>query len=266
MIKVKSCNDSQCKSILYKDNPSFSSIVIGNSKGELWINNRENPTVALAYSAPVGGFVIMGIPENDDVFLQFLEKEFLVELKAKGLNYFEFSVEEPILEKRVLEKFSNRKMNQEDEYFYRKYDETEVDELNNYTVLTVNSETINHLNSGVYDNPAFLNKKILESWNTYEEFLDSSLAFIAIKEKTIVGVIIGTAVFDKVVAIDIETHVDHRKKGIAKTLTQYFVNECIQRELIPQWNCVDSNIPSKNTAESLGFKLLKKKSFYWVKL
>ncbi|HKL41920.1 MAG TPA: GNAT family N-acetyltransferase, partial [Clostridia bacterium] len=66
--------------------------------------------------------------------------------------------------------------------------------------------------------------------------------------------------------IDIETHADHRKKGIAMTLTQYFINECIQRKLIPQWNCVDSNIASRKTAESLGFKLLKKKPYYWFKL
>ncbi len=266
MRKVMSCNYSQCKSILYKDNPSFSSIVIGNSKGELWVNNIEKPAVALAYSAPVGGFAIMGTPENYDGFFQFLEKKFLIELKAKGFNYFEFTVEEPILEKRVLEKFSDKEMNQEDEYFYRKYDKTEVHELSDYSVLRVNSDIIKNLNSGVYDNPEFLKKRILESWNSYEEFLDSSLAFIAIKEKTIVGVILGTAVFDKVVAIDIETHADHRKKGIAMTLTQYFINECIQRKLIPQWNCVDSNIASRKTAESLGFKLLKKKPYYWFKL
>jgi len=72
--------------------------------------------------------------------------------------------------------------------------------------------------------------------------------------------------FEKVVAIDIEIHEDYRRKVLATTLTQHFVNACIQRELIPQWNCVDSNIASRNTAESIGFQLIKKKPFYWFKL
>jgi len=266
MIKVKSCNDSQCKNILYKDNPSFSSIVLGNSKGDLWVNNIKKPTVALAYSRPVGGFSIMGIPEDYEIFLQLLEGDFLAELKENGFDYFEFSVEEPRLEKRLLEKFSDRIIYEEDEYFYQKYDKNEVNELKNYTILAVDIEMINQLNSGGYNNPELLIEKILDSWDSYEEFLFRSLGFIAIKGKLIVGVILGTAVFERVVAIDIETHADHRKKGIAKTLTQNFINACIHKELVPQWNCVDSNIASRNTVESLGFKQIKKKPFYWFKL
>lgn len=39
MSKVNNHNYSQFKNILYKANPSFSSIVAGNSRGELWVNN-----------------------------------------------------------------------------------------------------------------------------------------------------------------------------------------------------------------------------------
>lgn len=266
MRKVDNYNYSQFKNILYKDNPSFSSIVTGNSKGDLWVNNIENPTVAIAYSRPVGGFSIIGVPEDDEVFLQFLEKDFFAEIKENGFNYFEFSVEESILEKKLLEKFSDKKISQEDEYYFRKYEKCEANILKNYAILPVDVEVINQLNSGVFNNPEFLSEKILESWDSYDGFLLKSLAFIAIKNKTIVGVILGTAIYEKIVAIDIETHTDHRRKGIAKALTQRFTNACLQKELIPQWNCVDSNIASRNTVESLGFKQIKKKPFYWFKL
>lgn len=266
MRKENNYNYSHFKNILYKDNPSFSSIVAGNIKGDLWVKNIKNPTVAIAYSQPVGGFAIIGIPAEDEVFLQHLKKDFFPKLKENGFNYFEFSVEEAALEKKILEKFSDKKINQEDEYYFRKYEKCEANILNNYTILAVDIEIIDQLNAGVFNNPEFLSEKILESWDSYEAFLLKSLAFIAIKDQTIVGVILGTAIYEKIVAIDIETHTDHRRKGIAKALTQRFTNACLQKELIPQWNCVDSNIASRNTVESLGFKQIKKKSFYWFKL
>jgi hypothetical protein len=143
MRKVDNYNYSQFKNILYKDNPSFASIVTGNSKGDLWVNNIENPAVAIAYSRPVGGFSIMGIPDDYEVFLQFLEKDFFAEINENGFNYFEFSVEETILEKKLLEKISDKKISQEYEYYFRKYDKSEVSALKNYTILAIDIETIN---------------------------------------------------------------------------------------------------------------------------
>jgi len=254
------------RKILSKDNPSFSSILAGNSKGELWVNSVQNPTVALVYSHPVGGFSIMGIPEDYKCFIKFLKENIFVEVKEKGFNYFEFSFEEVSLKKQLLETFSEKKINQEDEYFFRKYEKSAVNVLEAYTILSVDLELMNQLSLEVYSNPEFLIARILESWVNYDQFFNNSLAFIAVKEKMIAGVIVGTAIYEKVLAIDIETHQDHRKKGVAKTLTQHFVNACIQKEHIPQWNCVDSNIASRNTAESLGFQLIKKKPFYWFKI
>ena len=266
MKKVKNHNYHMYRKILSKDNPSFSSILAGNSKGELWVNSVQNPTVALVYSHPVGGFSIMGMPEDYKCFLKFLKENLFVELKEKGFNYFEFSVEEGSLEKQLLETFSEKRINQEDEFYFRKYNKSEINSLNNYKIIPVDLEMINQLNSEGYKNPGFVTTRILESWESYDQFLNNSLAFIAVKEKMIAGVIVGTAIYEKVLAIDIETHQDHRKKGVAKTLTQHFVNACIQKERIPQWNCVDSNIASRNTAESLGFQLIKKKPFYWFKI
>ena len=55
-------------------------------------------------------------------------------------------------------------------------------------------------------------------------------------------------------------------KGLAFTLTHYFVNECIDNGLIVQWDCMDSNIVSQRIAKKANFQLLKKDTVYWFEI
>jgi len=269
MQKAINTNFSKCTNILYSDSPSYSGIVAGECKGDVWVDNIVNPTLALVYSFTVGGFSIMGSPNDASVyddFIKFLREKLFFELKSKGINYFEFSVESKRTEDYILKLFSNESINQEDEYFYRKYEANEVQEIDHYNIIKVDSEFIRQLQEGKYDNPEFLSERLLESWGTYENYIAKSVAYVATIETLIVAVIVGTARYQDVIPIDIETKAEHRKKGLASTLTQYFVNECVDKGLVAQWNCIDSNIASRNTVEKEGFKFIKKKPFYWFSI
>lgn len=257
---------SKCTNILYSDSPSYSGIVAGECKGDVWVDNMVNPTLALVYSFAVGGFSIMGDPNDVSVyddFIEFLREKLFVELKSKGIDYFEFSVESKRTEDYILKLFSNESMNQEDEYFYRKSCANEIREMDQYNIIRVDPEFIRRLQSGEYGNTEFLSERLLESWGTYEQFFAKSVAYVAMLGKSIVAVIVGTARYQNVIPIDIETKEIHRKKGLASILTQYFVNECVDRGLVAQWDCVDSNIASRSTVEKAGFKFMKKKPVYW---
>jgi predicted GNAT family acetyltransferase len=266
MEKVINTTFSESTNILYGDSPSYSGIVAGECKGDVWVDNKVDPTLALVYSFAVEGFSIMGNPEDTstyDELIKFLKEKLFVELKNKGIDYFEFSVESKRAEVHILKLFSNKKMNQEDEYFYRNACMGEVSENNHYNITQINTEFIEQLQAGYYDNPEFLSERLLESWGTYDRFLSKSLAYAATLESSIIAVIVGTARYKNVIPVDIEVNKDHSKKGLASTLTQHFVNESVERGLIVQWDCVDSNIASKRTAEKTGFSLIKKKPYYW---
>lgn len=257
---------SECKNILYSDSPSYSGIVAGECKGDVWVDNKVHPTLALVFSSAVGGFSIMGDPDDIstyDDFIKFLREEFFLELKSKGIDEFEFSVESKRTEDHILKLFSNEKIDQEDEYFYRKSWTSEIRESDHYNITQLDTEFIEQLQAGDYDNPEFLSDRVLESWGTYENFFAKSLAYVAIQESSIIAVIVGTARYRNIIPVDIEIKEEHRKKGLASTLTQYFVNKSVDRGLVVQWDCVDSNIASRNTVEKVGFKLMKKKPVYW---
>ena len=106
-----------------------------------------------------------------------------------------------------------------------------------YRVEPVTEQT---LHKG-YDNEVMLTKRLEECWNSSEDFFEKSLSFIAVKDNRIVGIIFGSGRYEKYIPIDIEVLREHRKKGIAKALTIAFVKHCMKCDLVPHWDCVESN-------------------------
>ncbi|ROR27151.1 GNAT acetyltransferase-like protein [Mobilisporobacter senegalensis] len=271
MIKVDKLANCNIKKITYGNNPSFLGIVSGECKGDLWVDDIKNPSLALVYSYAVGGYAILGNPQEEAIcnnFYHFLIHDLFPELRKKDEDYFEFSAESIQMEKIMLNVFSDKRIKNEDEYFFIKNTRVEayIHTSNEYKIIKVNENFIQLLELGAYENKDLLDKRLLESWGSYHNFLNKSIAFAALYQNKIVAIIIGTARFNNIIPIDIETEENHRKKGLATALAQYFVNECINNHLVPQWNCVESNIPSKKTAQKAGFTLLKKKPYYWFEI
>ncbi|MBP7175136.1 MAG: GNAT family N-acetyltransferase [Thermoclostridium sp.] len=266
MIYIPNADFSKCTNLLYSDSPSYSGILAGECKGDVWVHQLENPELAMVYSNSVGGFSILGEPKNHSVyddFHQFLREVFFAELINKGFGGFEFSVESPIAEKYLLNLFSDKRIHQEDEYFFRSSAGGRLQAMYEYSIVRVDADFIDRLSASEFDHPEMVTDRILQSWETYEQFFKRSLAFAAVSGKSIAAVIAGTARYQNIIPIDIETREEHRRKGLANALTKYFVNACMENGLTAQWNCVDSNIASRKTAIKAGFQFLKKRPFYW---
>lgn len=271
MIKVEKLDTNNINNVVYEDSPSFSGIVAGECKGHLWVDDVENPSLALAYSFAVGGYSILGEPQKEWVyrhFYNFLINDLFPELRETNEYCFEFSTECIRTQEYMLDLFSNKRIESEDEFFFRKTSkiETIIHTPNEYSITKVNATFVDQLEHGVYSNSEFLVERLLESWGSYHNFLNKSVAFVALHQKRIVAVIVGTARFHNIIPIDIETEEQHRKKGLALALTQHFVNECVDNQLVAQWDCVDSNVASKKTAQKAGFAFMKKKPYYWFNI
>lgn len=268
MIKVEKLESSNMKAVLYEDSPSFSGIVAGECKGHLWVDDTKNPSLAMAYSFAVGDYSILGEPQEESVYKQFynfLIEDLFPKLREKNEYCFEFSTESIRMQEYMLKMFSDRIIEREDEFFYRKATKivTKMQISNEYMIAKIDAKFIAQLEQGKYENRKFLEERLLESWGSYHDFLNKSVAFVALYQKRIVAVIVGTARFHKIIPIDIETEEQHRKKGLASALTKCFVNECVDNQLVAQWDCVDSNVASKKTVQKAGFLFMKKKPYYW---
>jgi len=271
LLKVDKLSSRAIANITYDDIPSFSGIVAGECKGDIWVDDEENPSIALVYSFAVGGFSVLGESANIEVYSRF--KTFLIEnmfceLKSRGVNYFEFSIESEKAKPYIMDIFSDKVIHTEDEYSFRKSDRYNGSIIipDGYKIFKVDSGLLKKLKSGTFDNKELLVERLLESWGTYNDFLKKSVAFVAVNQNRIVAVIVGTARYRSRIPIDIETENSHRKKGLALALTCHFVNECADNGLAAQWDCVDSNIASRRTVEKAGFAFMKKGMCYWFEI
>ncbi|MSU00901.1 GNAT family N-acetyltransferase [Tissierella pigra] len=268
MFKVDKLSLKAIEKLTYDDSPNFSGIVAGECKGDMWVDDLDNPNIALVYSFAADSFSILGEPSNIQIYNKF--KDFLLEnmfhqLKGKGIDYFEFSVESEKTKPYILDIFNNQVIQSEDEYILRKTDKYNGNNIvpDGYEIFKVDYEFLKKLESGLFENKDFLAERLLESWGTYDNFLNKSIGYVAVNQNEIVAVILGTARFKNIIPIDIETENSHRKKGLAFALACYFVNECIDNGVIAQWDCMDSNIASRKTAERVGFQFFKKNKVYW---
>lgn len=251
--------------------PSFSGIVADECKGELWVDHTGWPNIAIVNSYAVGGFAFLGHIQSDEAYnvtQVFIYKKLFPLLKSKGIDDFEFSLESENLREHILKMFAYKEIHFEKEFHYIKRGKY-PDPMNlpePYSIHEVNHEFWNLIRETNIKNPELITERILASWQSIDHFFKRSLSFCIMCADKIVAVIVGTARFNDVIAIDIATETEHRKKGLALMLTQTFVNECVDRGLTPQWSCVESNLASRELVEKAGFEFLKQNKVYWFRI
>ena len=255
--------------LLDNRNPSIAGIIAGICKGDLWLNDNKNPTLAVTYSYCVGGCGIAGEIDNGREYEvnEFLERVF-EDLLLQGNDYFEFSSEDPKMCKQILSLFSGKVIESEEEYSYRR--ENAFDELqaitDEYVFDEVKGSLLDDIIANKFNNSEMFMERFTNSWEGKEKFLKYSKAFVAIKADRIVGVILGSARYENIITIDIEVEKEDRKQGIGTRLTQIMVNECVKEDIIVQWDHVESNMASARLAKKCGFVLFKKRPYYWFKI
>lgn len=261
--------------VTISDAPSFSGIVAGECKGDLWVDDPDCPSIAIAYSYEVGSLAFLGAVESDEALHQvkaFVYDEIFPWLGSQGMGSMEFSVESEGLREAVLSMFRDRELQREREFRYR-YAADKRNSLTEQLVLPegfmlaqVDHRLKDSILEGSVENGLPLLERILESWDSFEQFVERSSAFCVMHHSRMIAFIMGSARFEDVLTISIETEEAHRNKGLGLLLTASFVKECLSRGLTPQWDCVESNPASRRLAEKAGFAFFKENEVYWFKM
>ncbi len=251
--------------------PSFSGIVAQECKGHLWVDDIAVPTLAIAESYAVGSFAFLGILQSKVAIArlkEYLETELFTQLKENNDTSFEFSIESDDLRDGILEMFHDKKIHTEKEFSFRTNTIPAIrkDIPSDYQIRKVDSDFWKLLSEGQLENADFLAERLLESWHSFEEFQNKSVAYCSLLGNRIVAVIVGTAHYKNVIPIDIETEESHRRKGLAYAMAAALIEDCLHKNYIPQWDCVESNQASYHMACKLGFEQIHENTVYWFDL
>lgn len=254
--------------VLNEKSPSFSGIVNHECKGKLWVDNIKVPRLAIVESFAVGSFAFLGKIETNKDFLDlkdFIENQLFYHLQNNGYHCFEFSIESENIRKHILELFKDKLIQTEKEFSFRVNAIPKSNQIipNEYEIRKVDDIFWKMLSEGKFLNEDFLRIRLLESWHSFEDFENKSIGYCTIFENRIVAVMIGTACFNHVIAIDIETEEKHRKRGLAYAMGVKFITDCLKNNYIPQWDCIESNPNSYNLARKLGFEKMNENTVYW---
>ncbi len=251
-----------CRDLLYEQGQlEAKAIIEGTNPGRLFVDDLESPSTGLIWLGNNDGFIFIGDEKNEAFHTQlndFIDSILTPEARKVGLTWFEMVGNHKGWDKVIKDVFEHRKLGCWDQkvYILKKENYQANFEQNigsEYKVLKMN-ETLFHNRGNTVKNIEFLRSKILEFWSTPEAFFNKGVGYCVIHENEMVSVCFSGFVAGNVHCIDIETLEAHQGKKLAQKVAQSFVEDCLNHNLTPYWDCMESNKPSVAVAEKLGFR------------
>ncbi|WP_424474940.1 GNAT family N-acetyltransferase [Oceanobacillus kimchii] len=175
-----------------------------------------------------------------------------------GLNWFEAIGNHNKWDETIKRVFENRNIGSWNQRVYslqkNDYKDNYIQPIaQGYSIVKISEKLYNNSPRSI-ENMDFFHSKILEFWSSPEKFLRNGIGYCIIYKNEIVSVCFSGFVANKIHCMDIETLEEHRGNKLAQRVALTFVEECMDKHLIPYWDCMESNKPSIAVAESIGLK------------
>lgn len=238
-------------------NLEIKSVANRYNPGWIFVDNVKSPKSALIWSKGIEGFYFLG-KENNLEFTDYLDAYItdviISRAKNMGLNRFEFSGTSKEWDITLEKVFEKRKLCRSKQFVY-KHKNIEKS-LKNQNILpdgvSVRKVDGEFLKTNI-ENIDFVKEKVLEWWNTFEDYYNKGIGYCVIYENTIVTSCISSFVSDDAMQSHIVTLEKYRKSGFAKMAVSEFLRYCMKNNYEPYWDCMETNAGSRGVSESLGY-------------
>jgi hypothetical protein len=262
----------KCKELIYEEGLLEAEAVIeGEHTGRIFVDDIISPTSGFIWLGSNNGFIFIGNEENEEFNFELYDLFNTVikpEAHKIGLTAFEAIGNHSKWNKTIKKVFGenvkgyNQRVYELKKTDYRKQNEPVIDQ--GYEVIKITKDILENKGYVTFENIDFLRSKILEFWTSFERFLDYGIGYIALYENEIVSVCFSGVVAGNVHGIDIETLKHHQGKKLAQKVAHFFVNDCIENNITPYWDCMEINKPSVSVAENIGFE--NKYNYIWYSI
>ncbi|MGZ9583711.1 GNAT family N-acetyltransferase [Paenibacillus marinisediminis] len=232
------------------------SVIDHNQPGKVFVNNIDNPTAGLLASR--GGKYYLFGDEGDQAFNQSL-LDFLANPDHHA-NFYDlyFSshtwlsiVKAPLNEHVVKLKRSH--------YIFNNtipFPDHQVNQTRECVLKSMNEQLYDRYVNEMDDSYSLL-------WASSQAYLERAFGYCFINESGFVGACNTFYIGGGYIEPDIITLSDYRKQGLAYALCQKFINQSLQRKLIPYWDCDSGNVASNQLALKLGFQKVGEVPILW---
>ncbi len=248
----------------------FYGVLVGNNSGRVWVDNPETPSLALVWSDGLESFQFMGCDSShvfDKDLKIFIEATIMSFLSEKEINYFEFSADSEALFHSIYKALSNKEINESWQLVYKSALNPKANNAalpKPYKLHKLDEKFILSItNAKAVSNPEFLIEYIEHFWGSIENYLNLGYGYGAVIDGEIVSFGITSFLYDKTFSLGVETLEQHRRKGLASSLTSILLRDLYSGSNNIWWDCMESNIPSQKTAEGVGLSFSHKYKVSW---
>ncbi len=237
--------------------PEVQSIIDLNNPGWIFVDNLNNPQTSLVWNKGIGGFYLLGNPENE-IFINelsdYIDCVIAPRAKMQGLNSFEVSATTEEWNQQIEKIFQKRNLfNWEQQTHIWNFSNALpiCEEIDNIKYFEINTTLLNDEN---IVNMTFLYDKITSFWGDINSFFEKGgYGHCAVKDNKIASVCFTGFIAGDIHCIDIETFIEFRCKGIGYSLACKLIKSLVDDCKKPYWDCTKSNISSMQLARKLGF-------------
>ncbi|MBA2176367.1 GNAT family N-acetyltransferase [Halobacillus locisalis] len=233
-------------------------IIKGNNPGRIFVDHKHKPETGMVWLGNNAGFYFIGQEDNDSFNQEinhFIDEYIVKQAKKENLEEFEAVGQHPRWDEVIQRVFQHRKLHNWNQRVYKLHSQNYKAEnepliAGHYQVVSLTFESLE--NTG-YSNRDFVESKVLDYWETIDDFSDKGFGFMIINQQEIVSLCFSAYVFEGVHGVHIETLPPYQGKGLAQKVAHKFVQDCFTNGTVPYWNCLERNQSCIAIVENMGF-------------
>lgn len=260
--ELKKSEFYKCKDLLNAQGQvEGKAVVEGLNPGRIFVDDIDSPTSGLIWLGNNDGFYFIGNERNERFNTKlnyFIDTVIIPEARKVGLTWFEGIGNHHKWDETIKKVFENRNLGSWNQRVYTLQkndykDNLELTVEDGYNIVKISEILLKNRNQSI-KNIEFLHSKIVECWSSPKRFFNEGIGYCVVYKNEIVSVCFSNFVVDNIHCIDIETLEEHQGKKLAQKVAITFVEDCLENNLVPYWDCMESNKPSIAVAENIGFR------------
>ncbi|WP_223702476.1 GNAT family N-acetyltransferase [Sutcliffiella deserti] len=220
--------------------------------GTAWVDDPENPTVA---QINVGIFVFFAGDSSSKTAEELLYN--LPDFTLAIVDSDEWKNRIETVHSDSFEKFQRYRFMKSPNYFDGKY-------LKNLLTTLPDGYEIKRIDKNIAELPSFheLSEDFVSQFESIEDFLNRGVGYSILKNGQVVSAATSFSIYDEGIEIEVASHPNHRRKGLASITASALILDCLDRGKYPSWD--GANLESVELAKKLGYKFKESYDTYFI--
>ncbi|MED0970706.1 GNAT family N-acetyltransferase [Bacillus paramycoides] len=220
--------------------------------GNAWVDNLENPTVA---QITVGIFVFYAGDPNAEEAEELLYN--LPDFTLAIVDSDEWKHRIETVHKGSIEKIQRFRFSKNPE---------DLDRVHIQKLLSTLPEEyeIKKIDKDIAKASSFheLSEDFISQFDSIDDFIDRGVGYAILHKGQVVSAATSFSIYDVGIEIEIASHPNHRRKGLATIVASILILDCLDRGKYPSWD--GANSESVELAKKLGYTFKESYDTYFI--